>query len=128
MSNFKKVEKFMKAYDQEVLTTPQLPTFELAELRTELIKEEFTELITAINKFDLVEIADALTDILYVTYGAGHAMGIDLDKCFNEVHTSNMSKMGKDGKPVKGPSGKVMKGENYKEPNLNKVLFGDNNE
>ena len=88
MSNFKKVEKFMKAYDQEVLTTPQLPTFELAELRTELIKEEFTELITAIN----------------------------------------MSKMGKDGKPVKGPSGKVMKGENYKEPNLNKVLFGDNNE
>ncbi len=127
-TNFKKVAEFMKGYDQEVMTQPSLPTFEVAKLRTELIKEEFTELIDAINKMDIVEIADALTDILYVTYGAGHACGIDLDKCFEEVHSANMSKMGKDGKPVVGPSGKIMKGENYKEPNIKKVLFGDNNE
>ena len=127
-TNFNKVKKFMEAYDQEVLTTPSLPTYEVAKLRTELIREEFTELVNAINKMDVTQIADALTDILYVTYGAGHACGLDLDKCFEEVHNSNMSKMGKDGKVVKGPSGKVMKDENYREPNLRKVLFGDNNE
>ena len=127
MSNFDKVKDFMNAYDQEVLDKPSLPTFEVAKLRTELIKEEFTELIDAINKMDVVEIADALTDILYVTYGAGHAMGINLDKCFEEVHNSNMSKMGSDGKAVKGPTGKVMKGPNYKPPDLKKVILGDNN-
>ena len=101
-TNFKKVKDFMNAYDQEVLDTLSLITYEVAKLRTDLIKEEYTELIDAINKMDIVEIADALTDILYVTYGAGHAMGINLDKCFEEVHNSNMSKMGSDGKAVKG--------------------------
>jgi predicted HAD superfamily Cof-like phosphohydrolase len=127
MSNFDKVKDFMNAYDQEVLDKPSLPTFEVAQLRTELIKEEFTELIDAINKMDIVEVADALTDILYVTYGAGHAMGINLDKCFEEVHNSNMSKMGSDGKAVKGPTGKVMKGPNYKPPDLKKVIMENNN-
>ena len=127
MSNFEKVKDFMIAYDQEVLDKPSLPTFDIAKLRTELIREEYTELIDAINKMDIVEIGDALTDLLYVTY-AGHAMGnINLDKCFEEVHNSNMSKMGSDGKAVKGPTGKVMKGPNYKEPDLKKVILGVGN-
>ena len=126
-TNFKKVKDFMIAYDQEVLDKPSLPTFDVAKLRTELIREEYTELIDAINKMDIVEIGDALTDLLYVTYGAGHAMGINLDKCFEEVHNSNMSKMGSDGKAVKGPTGKVMKGPNYKAPDLKKVILGVGN-
>ena len=122
MSNFEKVKDFMIAYDQEVLDKPSLPTFDVAKLRTELIREEYTELIDAINKMDIVEIGDALTDLLYVTYGAGHAMGINLDKCFEEVHNSNMSKLGNDGKPIYREDGKILKGENFREPNLKEVL------
>ena len=121
-TNFNKVKKFMEAYDQEVLTTPSLPTYEVAKLRTELIREEFTELVNAINKMDVTQIADALTDILYVTYGAGHACGLDLDKCFEEVQNSNMSKLGIDGKPIYNDKGKVMKGPNYFKPDLGKFV------
>ena len=113
----------MIAYDQEVLDEPSLPTFDVAKLRTELIREEYTELIDAINKMDIVEIGDALTDLLYVTYGAGHAIGINLDKCFEEVHNSNMSKLGEDGKPIYREDGKVLKGPNYWKPNLKKVMY-----
>lgn len=123
MSNFDKVKDFMIAYDQEVLDEPSLPTFDVAKLRTELIREEYTELIDAINKMDIVEIGDALTDLLYVTYGAGHAIGINLDKCFEEVHNSNMSKLGEDGKPIYREDGKVLKGPNYWAPNLKRVLY-----
>ena len=122
MSNFSKVGIFMKTFGQEVKTNPSLSTDKINELRINLINEELDELKVAMIKKDLVEIADALTDILYVTYGAGHALGIDLDKCFEEVQNSNMSKLGKDGKPIYNELGKVMKGPNYFKPNLRKFI------
>jgi predicted HAD superfamily Cof-like phosphohydrolase len=122
MTNNDKVKKFMEAFGQEVKKSPELPDAETVNLRIELIAEELEELWDACEKKDLVEIADALTDILYVTYGAGHAFGIDLDKCFTEVQRSNMSKLGEDGKPIYRDDGKVMKGPNYSEPDLKSVL------
>ena len=122
MSNFDHVREFMKKFGQEVKTEPELPTRETAKLRIELIVEELNELIDANEDKDLIGIADALTDILYVTYGAGHAFGIDLDECFREVQRSNMSKLGEDGKPIYREDGKVLKGPNYSEPNLKKTL------
>lgn len=122
MSNFDKVRQFMNAFGQEVLETPQLPSAETQELRLDLIKEEVQELQDAIEAGDLVEVADALTDILYVTYGAGHSFGINLDLAFNEVQRSNMSKLGEDGKPIYREDGKVLKGPNYSEPDLEKTL------
>ena len=122
MTNFEKVGTFMKTFGQEVKLRPSMSSAKINKLRLSLIKEEFDELENAMNKKDLVEIADALTDILYVTYGAGHAFGIDLDKCFNEVQRSNMSKLGDDGKPIYNEEGKVMKGPNYFKPNLNKFI------
>tara|TARA_B100001121_G_scaffold309716_1_gene337586 strand:- start:164 stop:535 length:372 start_codon:yes stop_codon:yes gene_type:complete len=122
MTNFEKVGIFMKTFGQEVKTNPSLSTDKINELRINLINEELDELKVAMIKKDLVEIADALTDILYVTYGAGHALGIDLDKCFEEVQNSNMSKLGKDGKPIYNELGKVMKGPNYFKPNLRKFI------
>ncbi len=123
MSNFEKVKKFMQTFGQEVNTSPSFPTEKIVKLRYELIKEELSELNEAIKDKNLEEIADALTDILYVTYGAGHAFGINLDKCFQEVQNSNMSKLGEDGKPVYNDRGKVMKGPNYFKPNLKKLIF-----
>ena len=122
MTNFEKVGIFMKTFGQEVKTNPSLSTNQINELRVSLIKEELEELKEAMDKKDLIEVADALTDILYVTYGAGHAFGIDLDKCFDEVQNSNMSKLGKDGKPIYNESGKVMKGPNYFKPDLSKFV------
>ena len=122
MTNFEKVGVFMKTFGQEVKVNPSLSTNQINELRVSLINEELEELKTAINKKDLLEVADALTDILYVTYGAGHAFGINLDECFEEVQNSNMSKLGKDGKPIYNESGKVMKGPNYFKPDLNKFV------
>ena len=122
MTNFEKVGIFMKTFGQEVKVSPSLSTNQISELRVSLINEELEELKAAINKKDLLEVADALTDILYVTYGAGHAFGINLDKCFEEVQNSNMSKLGKDGKPIYNESGKVMKGPNYFKPDLNKFV------
>ena len=122
MTNFQKVGAFMKTFGQEVKLRPSLSTDKINSLRLSLIKEELEELKDAIVKIDLVEVADALTDILYVTYGAGHAFGINLDKCFEEVQKSNMSKLGNDGKPVYNEQGKVMKGPKYFKPNLNKFL------
>jgi predicted HAD superfamily Cof-like phosphohydrolase len=122
MSNFKKVKTFMKTFGQEVKIQPSFSTDKINKLRFDLIKEELEELNTAFKNKDLLEVADALTDILYVTYGAGHAFGIDLDKCFEEVQASNMSKLGKDGKPIYNDAGKVMKGPNYFKPNLSKYL------
>ena len=122
MTNFEKVGIFMKTFGQEVKTNPSLSTNQINELRVSLIKEELEELKEAMDKKDLIEIADALTDILYVTYGAGHALGIDLDKCFEEVQNSNMSKLGKDGRPIYNELGKVMKGPNYFKPNLRKFI------
>ena len=122
MSNFSKVGTFMKTFGQEVKTSASLSTEKINKLRIDLIKEELEELTEAINNKDLLEVADALTDILYVTYGAGHAFGIDLDKCFEEVQNSNMSKLGSDGKPIYNEHGKVMKGPNYFKPNLNKFV------
>ena len=122
MTNFEKVGEFMKTFGQEVKSSPSLSTNQISELRVSLINEELEELKTAINKKDLLEVADALTDILYVTYGAGHAFGINLDKCFEEVQNSNMSKLGKNGKPIYNESGKVMKGPNYFKPDLNKFV------
>ena len=122
MTNFEKVGIFMKTFGQEVKVSPSLTTNQISELRVSLINEELEELKAAINKKDLLEVADALTDILYVTYGAGHAFGINLDKCFEEVQNSNMSKLGKDGKPIYNESGKVMKGPNYFKPDLNKFV------
>ena len=121
-SNFDKVRDFMKTFGQEVKTSPELPDRETAKLRIELIVEELNELIDANEDKDLIGIADALTDILYVTYGAGHAFGIDLDSCFREVQRSNMSKLGEDGKPIYREDGKVLKGPNYSEPDLKKTL------
>ena len=122
MTNFEKVGIFMKTFGQEVKTNPSLSTNQINELRISLINEELEELKVAMDKKDLIEIADALTDILYVTYGAGHAFGINLDKCFKEVQNSNMSKLGIDGKPIYNELGKVMKGPNYFKPDLSKFL------
>ena len=122
MTNFDKVGTFMKTFGQEVKTKPSFSTDKINKLRLDLIQEELTELTEAMNNKDLLEVADALTDILYVTYGAGHAFGINLDKCFEEVQNSNMSKLGKDGKPIYNESGKVMKGPNYFRPDLNKFV------
>ena len=122
MTNFQKVKNFMMAFGQEVKSEPAFSNEKINKLRYNLIKEELGELKIAINNKDLLEVADALTDILYVTYGAGAAFGLDLDACFNEVHNSNMSKMGKNGKPIYNENGKVMKGPNYFKPNLSKFL------
>ena len=122
MTNFNKVGTFMKTFGQEVKTKPSFSTDKINKLRLDLIKEELTELTEAMNNKDLLEVADALTDILYVTYGAGHAFGIDLDKCFAEVQNSNMSKLDKNGKPIYNDSGKVMKGPNYFKPDLSKFI------
>ena len=122
MTNFDKVGTFMKTFGQEVKTKPSFNTDKINKLRLDLIREELTELTEAMNNKDLLEVADALTDILYVTYGAGHAFGINLDKCFEEVQNSNMSKLGNDGKPIYNDNGKVMKGPNYFKPNLGKFV------
>ena len=122
MSNFSKVGIFMKTFGQEVKNKPSFSTDKINKLRLDLIKEELTELTDAMNNKDLLEVADALTDILYVTYGAGHAFGIDLDKCFDEVQNSNMSKLDEDGKPIYNEHGKVMKGPNYFKPDLSKFV------
>jgi len=122
MNNFQKVKAFMKTFGQEVKEKAEFPSEKIIKLRYNLIKEELEELKEAIEQKDMTEIADALTDILYVTYGAGHAFGINLDKCFNEVQESNMSKLGEDNKPIYNEHGKVMKGPNYFKPNLNKYL------
>ena len=122
MSNFNKDGTFMKTFGQEVKTKPSFSSDKINKLRINLIKEELDELQEAMKNNDLLEVADALTDILYVTYGAGHAFGIDLDKCFDEVQNSNMSKLGEDGKPIYNESGKVMKGPNYFKPDLLKFI------
>ena len=122
MSNFTAVKIFMETFGQMVRTKPQFPDEKTMQLRYDLIKEELNELEQAMKLKDLKEIADALTDILYVTYGAGYAYGIDLDKCFKEVQRANMSKLGKDGKPIFNEKGKVMKGPNYSEPNLKQFV------
>jgi len=122
MSNFNKVKAFMETFGQEVKTNPSFSTDKINILRYELIKEELEELKIAMENKDLLEVADALTDILYVTYGAGHAFGVDLDKCFEEVQSSNMSKLGEDGKPIYNESGKVMKGPRYFKPDLSKFV------
>ena len=122
MTNFKKVGVFMKTFGQEVKSKPSFSSEKINQLRISLIQEELDELKEAMDNKDLLEVADALTDLLYVTYGAGHAFGIDLDKCFNEVQNSNMSKLGEDGKPIFNEFGKVMKGPNYFKPDLGKFL------
>ena len=122
MSNFDKVGTFMKTFGQEVKTKPSFSSNKINNLRIDLIKEELDELQVAMKNNDLLEVADALTDILYVAYGAGHAFGIDLDKCFDEVQNSNMSKIGENGKPIYNESGKVMKGPNYFKPDLSKFV------
>ena len=122
MSNFSKVGVFMKTFGQEVKDKPSFSTDKINKLRLDLIKEELNELSEAMNNKDLLEVADALTDILYVTYGAGHAFGIDLDKCFEEVQNSNMSKLDDNGKPIYNEHGKVMKGPNYFKPDLTKFI------
>jgi predicted HAD superfamily Cof-like phosphohydrolase len=122
MSNFNKVKTFMETFGQEVKTKPSFSTDKINRLRYDLIKEELEELKEAMENKDLLEVADALTDILYVTYGAGHALGIDLDKCFAEVQSSNMSKLGEDNKPIYDESGKVMKGPKYFKPELTKFI------
>ena len=122
MTNFEKVRLFMKTYGQEVKDKAGFSDAKTNKLRIDLIKEELEELTEAMQDKNLLEVADALTDILYVTYGAGHAFGIDLDKCFEEVQNSNMSKLGDDGKPIYNETGKVMKGPNYFKPDLSKYL------
>ena len=122
MSNFNKVGTFMKTFGQEVKTKPSFSNDKINKLRIDLIKEELDELQEAMKNNDLLEVADALTDILYVTYGAGHAFGIDLDKCFDEVQNSNMSKLSGNGEPIYNESGKVMKGPNYFKPDLTKFV------
>ena len=123
MSNFNKVGTFMKTFGQEVKNKPSFSTDKINKLRLDLIKEELDELKEAMNNKDLLEVADALTDILYVTYGAGHAFGINLDQCFEEVQNSNMSKLDENGKPIYNNAGKVMKGPNYFKPNLSKFVY-----
>ena len=122
MTNFNKVGVFMKTFGQEIKNKPSFSTEKINQLRISLIQEEVDELKEAMANNDLLEVADALTDLLYVTYGAGHAFGIDLDKCFNEVQNSNMSKLGEDGKPIYNELGKVMKGPNYFKPDLSKFV------
>ena len=122
MSNFKSVKKFMETFGQEIKEKASFPNNKITSLRYELIEEELNELKEAIENNDIKEVADALTDILYVTYGAGHAFGINLDKCFEEVQNSNMSKLGLDGKPIYNDKGKVMKGPNYFKPDLGKFV------
>ena len=122
MTNFQKVKTFMQTFGQEVKSNPSFSTEKINDLRYNLIKEELDELKQAMENKDLLEVADALTDILYVTYGAGIAFGIDLDKCFEEVQNSNMSKLGDDGKPIYNDAGKVMKGPNYFKPDLSKFV------
>ena len=122
MSNFDRVKKFMLTFGQEVKEKAGFPENKITSLRYDLIKEELNELKDAIDKKDIKEVADALTDILYVTYGAGHALGINLDKCFDEVQNSNMSKLDNNGKPIYNENGKVMKGPNYFKPNLSKFI------
>jgi len=123
MTNFNKVGTFMKTFGQEVKNKPSFGTDKINKLRLDLIKEELDELKEAMDNKDLLEVADALTDILYVTYGAGHAFGINLDKCFEEVQNSNMSKLDENGKPIYNDAGKVMKGPNYFKPNLSKFVY-----
>ena len=122
MTNFERVKKFMKTFGQDIKEKASFPNEKITSLRYDLIKEELEELREAIDNKDIKEVADALTDILYVTYGAGHAFGINLDKCFEEVQNSNMSKLGADGKPIYNESGKVMKGPDYFKPDLSKFL------
>ena len=122
MTNFESVRKFMETFGQEIKEKPGFPNDKIVSLRFNLIKEELEELKEAMENKDIKEVADALTDILYVTYGAGHAFGINLDKCFQEVQNSNMSKLGEDGKPIYNDKGKVMKGPNYFKPNLSKFV------
>ena len=122
MTNFEKVKQFMQTFGQEVKTKASFSDEKTNQLRLDLITEELEELKNAMESKDLLEVADALTDILYVTYGAGHAFGINLDKCFDEVQNSNMSKLGADGKPIYNESGKVMKGPDYFKPDLSKFL------
>jgi predicted HAD superfamily Cof-like phosphohydrolase len=122
MTNFNKVKTFMETFGQEIKTKPSFSSDKINTLRYDLIKEELEELKIAMENKDLLEVADALTDILYVTYGAGHAFGIDLDKCFEEVQNSNMSKLGEDGKPIYNDAGKVMKGPKYFKPDLSKFI------
>ena len=122
MTNFEKVKLFMHTYGQEVKIKANFSDEKTNKLRVDLIKEELEELTKAMDEKDLLEVADALTDILYVTYGAGHAFGINLDKCFDEVQSSNMSKLGEDGKPIYNEAGKVMKGPNYFKPDLSKYI------
>ena len=122
MSNFSSVKKFMKTFGQEVKNKAEFPNKKIQDLRVSLIDEELSELKEAIENKDIKEVADALTDILYVTYGAGHAFGIDLDKCFDEVQSSNMSKLDENGKPIFNEHGKVLKGRNYFKPNLEKFI------
>ena len=125
MSNFNKVKTFMNTYGQDVKEKAEFPENKIVQLRIDLIEEELNELKEAIKNNDIVEVADALTDILYVTYGAGHSFGVNLDECFDEVQRSNMSKLGEDGKPIYNDSGKVMKGPNYFAPNLKKIVYLD---
>ena len=122
MTNFERVRKFMETFGQEIREKAEFPNKKIISLRHDLIKEELDELKEAIDNNDIKEVADALTDILYVTYGAGYAYGINLDKCFKEVQRANMSKLGKDGKPIYNEKGKVMKGPNYLEPNLKQFV------
>ena len=122
MTNFENVKKFMETFGQEVKTKASFPSEKITNLRIDLIKEELSELKEAVEKKDIKEVADALTDILYVTYGAGHAFGINLDKCFKEVQDSNMSKLGSDGKPIYNEHGKVLKGPDYFKPDLGKFV------
>ena len=122
MSNFNKVKTFMNTYGQEVKDKPQFPDYKIVQLRIDLIQEELNELKEAVKNNDIVEVADALSDLLYVTYGGGHSFGIDLDKCFDEVQNSNMSKLDENGKPIYNDSGKVMKGPNYFKPDLSKFV------
>jgi len=122
MTNFESVKKFMQTFGQEVRTNASFPNDKIIKLRLDLIIEELSELKEAIEKKDIKEVADALTDILYVTYGAGHAFGVNLDKCFEEVQNSNMSKLGSDGKPIFNENGKVMKGPDYFKPDLSKFV------
>ena len=122
MTNFESVKIFMKTFGQDIKEKASFPNEKITTLRYDLIKEELEELREAIDKKDIKEVADALTDILYVTYGAGHAFGINLDKCFEEVQNSNMSKLGSDGKPIYNDKGKVMKGPKYFKPNLGKFV------
>ena len=122
MTNFESVRKFMEIFGQEIKEKAEFPNEKITSLRYDLIKEELQELKEALDNKDIKEVADALADILYVTYGAGHAFGIDLDKCFEEVQNSNMSKLGPNGKPIYNEQGKVMKGPNYFKPNLSKFV------